>query len=104
MPRFSMMSYNIEHMNKMFENNAVKPSKTERAGSIAQVIQDTNPHVLGLCEAANAEAEHTHFIESEAEEFRLPQALVLGRRRIDVDSRNVVHYSVWSFNKKIGGN
>lgn len=64
MPKFVMMSYNIEHMNKMFKNDTVKPSKTERAGSIAQVIQNISPHVLGICEAANAEAEHEHFIDN----------------------------------------
>ena len=61
---YTIMSYNIEHMNKMFANNTVKPRQRERAQQIARVIQDINPHVLGICEAANAHEEHRHFIET----------------------------------------
>jgi endonuclease/exonuclease/phosphatase family metal-dependent hydrolase len=58
------MTYNIQHMNKMFENNAIKPSQQRRAQKIAKVIQDIQPHVLGIVEAANAPEEHQHFIEN----------------------------------------
>jgi endonuclease/exonuclease/phosphatase family metal-dependent hydrolase len=58
------MSYNIEHMNKMFENNAVRPNQDTRAQHIASVIQGISPHVLGICEAANAPQEHQHFINN----------------------------------------
>lgn len=64
MPRFSMMCYNIEHMNRMFRNDAVKPSEVERAGKIALTIQNIKPHVLGICEAATTEAEHNHFVQN----------------------------------------
>ena len=64
MPRYVLMSYNIEHMNKMFENNAVKARYRDRAGKIAEVILSINPHVLGICEAANAPEEHEHFIDN----------------------------------------
>lgn len=62
MPEYTIMAYNIEWMNKMFENGAIKPNKIERAKDIATVIKDIHPHVLGICEAANEEAEHDHFI------------------------------------------
>ena len=64
MPQFTVMSYNIEHMNKMFRDNAVKPSQQQRAQQIASVIQDIHPHVLGICEAANAPQEPQHFINN----------------------------------------
>ena len=64
MPEFTIMSYNIEHMNLMFENNTIKPSEKQRARKIAKVIQDINPHVLGICEAANSPEEHKHFIDN----------------------------------------
>ncbi len=61
MPEFTIMAYNIEHMNEMFSNNTVKPTAQERAQKIAKVIQGINPHVLGISEAANAPDEHNHF-------------------------------------------
>lgn len=64
MPEFTIMSYNIEHMNLMFENNVIKSRKRARARKIAKIIQDINPHVLGICEAANSTDEHEHFIEN----------------------------------------
>ena len=64
MPEFTIMSYNIEHMNLMFKNNIIKPSKRQRAQKIAGVIHDINPHVLGICEAANSPDEHKHFIDN----------------------------------------
>ncbi len=63
MPEYVIMSYNIEHMNKMFENNTIKPGEVDRAEKIAKVIKDIKPHVLGICEAANAAQEHQHFID-----------------------------------------
>jgi hypothetical protein len=64
MPEFTIMAYNIEHMNLMFENNVIKSRKRERAQKIAKIIQDINLHVLGICEAANSPDEHKHFIEN----------------------------------------
>jgi hypothetical protein len=64
MPEYVIMSYNIEHMNKMFENNIIKDSEKARAEDIAKVIQGVYPHVLGICEAANSEAEHNYFINN----------------------------------------
>jgi hypothetical protein len=64
MSEYIIMSYNIEHMNRMFSNNQIKPQYQERAQKIAAVIQSINPHILGICEAANAPEEHAHFIEN----------------------------------------
>lgn len=62
MPQYRIMVYNIEWMNKMFAQGTIKPSQVERAQSIASVIQQINPDVLGICEAANDPGEHQHFI------------------------------------------
>ena len=62
MSQFTIMCYNIEHMNRMFEGNAVKPNQRQRAQKIAGVIQSIDPDVLGICEAANSSDEHAHFI------------------------------------------
>jgi hypothetical protein len=64
MAEFTIMSYNIKDMNLMFRNNVIKPSEQQRAQKIAAVIQNINPHVLGICEAANSPAEHGHFINN----------------------------------------
>ena len=64
MPDYTIAAYNIEHMNKMFENNAIKANKVERATAIAEVINRIDPHVLAICEAANADEEHQHFIDN----------------------------------------
>lgn len=64
MPQYTIMSYNIRHMNRMFESNAIKPRERERAEKIASVILGIHPHILGICEAANAPEEHNHFIDA----------------------------------------
>jgi endonuclease/exonuclease/phosphatase family metal-dependent hydrolase len=63
MSQFTVMGYNIEHMNKLFEDTAIKEKEKKRAQKIATVIKKINPHVLGICEAANDPQEHEHFIE-----------------------------------------
>ena len=64
MPQFTIMSYNIENMNQMFESNQIKPNEQQRAQKIAEVIQGIHPHVLGICEAANAQEENQFFIDN----------------------------------------
>lgn len=39
MPTHTLMAYNIEQINKIFEGNAVKPEEQQRAQDIAAVIQ-----------------------------------------------------------------
>lgn len=60
----TIMSYNIQHMNNMFSNNRVKDSEVSRADNIATVINSVHPHLLGICEAANAMEEHQYFIDT----------------------------------------
>jgi hypothetical protein len=64
MPEYTIMCYNIEHMNKMFENNTVKEEQRDRAKKIGAIIEKINPSILGICEAANSPEEHKHFIET----------------------------------------
>ena len=58
----TIMSYNIENMNRMFSNNQVRPGERDRAEAIATVIQRVDPDLLGICEAANTRQEHENFI------------------------------------------
>lgn len=58
----TIMSYNIEHMNRMFSGGHVAPAHDARAKKIAQVIQGINPHILGISEAASDASEHRNFI------------------------------------------
>ena len=87
MPEYTVMAYNIEHMNKMFTNNAIKPTEVERAEKIAEVIRSINPHILGICEAANAPEEHQHFIDSYLSDtgYRLASGVSRG-------GQNLVYY------------
>ncbi len=62
MAEFSLMTYNIEWMNRMFQDGQVKESKREQAWSVSEVISRIRPHILGICEAANQRDEHEHFI------------------------------------------
>ena len=63
MPDFTIMTYNIGWMNRMFKSGKIKDSKLEQAESAAEVISRIKPDILGICEAANERTEHEHFIE-----------------------------------------
>lgn len=63
MPEYVLMTYNIKWMNKMFESGRIKDRNQEQAESVAEVIRRIQPHILGICEAANERAEHEHFIQ-----------------------------------------
>lgn len=63
MAEFSLMSYNVKWMNNMFRDGKIKSNKVEQAASAAEVIKRVEPHIVGVCEAANERAEHEHFIE-----------------------------------------
>lgn len=65
MPEFTIMFYNIEWMDRLFdiETDTVKEDKRERAEKIAHVIKEIDPHVLGICEAARTPERHEHFLE-----------------------------------------
>lgn len=60
----TLCSYNIRWMNSMFSGGTIKPSYHARAQNIAQVISSINPHIMGICEAANDPAEHRSFIDN----------------------------------------
>lgn len=66
MPEYKIMSYNVENMSRIFKNNVVIQEKKEqeKAQSIAKVIKNVDPHVLGMCEAANTKEENQHFIDT----------------------------------------
>jgi len=63
MPDYTICTYNVQHMNNMFELGAVKQNYVDRAEVIATVIKRIDPHVLALSEAANADEEHQYFID-----------------------------------------
>ena len=63
MAEFTLMSYNVKWMNNMFRDGKIKSNKVEQATSAAEVVKRVEPHLLGICEAANERAEHEHFIE-----------------------------------------
>lgn len=108
MPEYKIMSYNIEHMNKMFtQDHVIKSSQEERAENIASVIKEVDPDILGICEAANHPDEHKYFIENFLPNSgyniahgvsRGIQDLVIYYRDpfqvISID-RNIYYYSPW---------
>ncbi len=74
-------------MNRLFDNNAIKAKEVERATEIAKVIKQNDPHILAICEAANAEEEHNHFINHYLQETGY--RLVMGKSR---GAQNLVFY------------
>ncbi|MEW6718580.1 MAG: endonuclease/exonuclease/phosphatase family protein [Chloroflexota bacterium] len=84
MAKYTLMTYNIQHMNRLFANAAVKPGEAKRAEGIAKVIQKVNPHLLGICEAANDPQEHRNFIENYLPEmgFQLAQGVSRGAQNL----------------------
>lgn len=64
MPQYTICGYNIEWMNNLFSNNQIKSDEQARATAIADVIERIDPHVLAICEAANSDQEHKHFIDN----------------------------------------
>jgi len=63
MAEFVLMTYNVKWMNNLFRGGKIKSNKVEQAANVAEVIRRIEPHILGICEAANERAEHEHFIE-----------------------------------------
>jgi Endonuclease/Exonuclease/phosphatase family len=62
MAEFTVMSWNIAWMSRLFDAGLVKPGEVARARAIAKVIKRVDPDVLALCEAANDPAAHQSFI------------------------------------------
>jgi endonuclease/exonuclease/phosphatase family metal-dependent hydrolase len=62
MADFTVMSWNVEWMSRLFDGGLVKPGEVARARAIAKVIKRVDPDVLALCEAANDPAAHKSFI------------------------------------------
>lgn len=87
MAQLIFMSYNIRHMNRMFSNNQIPEKHRKRAEQIAAVITAVNPHLLGICEAANAPEEHQYFIEHflPASGYQVAQGVSRG-------AQNLVYY------------
>ncbi len=58
MPQYTMMSYNIEHMRKMFNKNNVRKDSKTRLQKVAKIIKNIDPHILGVVEASNKLKHH----------------------------------------------
>ncbi len=109
MPQYTMMSYNIEHMRKMFNKNNVRKDSKERLQKVAQVIKNIDPHILGIVEASNKLKHHEVLVNdpdylngrfqiAKGEENRGYQDLVVYYRDpfevLEIDT-NVDFYSPW---------
>ncbi len=109
MPEYTMMSYNIEHMKKLFNKNNVREDGKERLDKIAQVIKSIDPHILGIVEASNKLQHHEVFVNdpgflngryqiAKGEENRGGQDLVVYYRDpfevLEIDA-NIDFYSPW---------
>ena len=62
MSQYTIMSYNIEYMKKLFLRNKIGSKERPRLEKIAQVIKTINPHILGIVEASNKIQHHELFI------------------------------------------
>ena len=64
MSEYTIMSYNIENMKKLFYKGKFHPEAQERAGHIASTIIKYSPHILGIVEASDKVTNHEYFIEN----------------------------------------
>jgi hypothetical protein len=64
MPDYTVMSYNVEWMSRLFDGAALKADAQSqaRAQAIADVIAREDPDLLAICEAANNLQAHLMFI------------------------------------------
>lgn len=60
--RLRVMGYNIEHMRKLFFKGAVAPDQRERFDAIVEVINEVDPHLLGVVEASDKASHHELFL------------------------------------------
>lgn len=62
MNRFTVMTYNVEHMRDLFFKGDFAPDGLERLDAVATVISRTAPHLLGITEACGRETSHQRFV------------------------------------------
>ncbi len=58
------MSYNIERMRELFKKNLVREDCKERLDSIASTILNSSPHILGIVEGSDRQADHDFFLNN----------------------------------------
>lgn len=64
MPQYTIMSYNIEYMKRLFRKNKIEESEKPRVKKISRVIRRIDPHLLGIVEASSKSRHHELFIKA----------------------------------------
>lgn len=64
MKKFTIMSYNVGYMKKLFLKDKPTIESKDRIINIGNVIKAINPHILGMVEASNQMSDHLSFIET----------------------------------------
>ena len=62
MAQFTVMSYNIENMRKMFHDGRIDPDHLDRIERVAAVIAQIRPDILGIIEASDRLEDHREFL------------------------------------------
>lgn len=63
MGEYTVMSYNVERMKKLFYKGEFLPEMRDRAEAIAKTVARYAPHVLGVVEASDRRGNMEYFIE-----------------------------------------
>jgi hypothetical protein len=63
---YTIASYNIENMKKMFKKNRFIDSEANRAEAAASTLASVSPHIAGIVEASDKIGDNNYFLENSA--------------------------------------
>jgi hypothetical protein len=64
MSKIKIMTYNIENMGNLFENDQFRQDSIEKVNNLEKIITYQQPHILGIVEASDKIKHHQYFIEN----------------------------------------
>lgn len=62
--KYRITSYNIEHMQKLFNRNCFTEEGVSKAEAAAVTLGETSPHIAGIVEATHRIGDHNYFLEN----------------------------------------
>lgn len=75
MNELTILSYNVQHQNRWFSSGQIIERKRKTAEAASCVIRSVQPHLVGICEAANQLTEHETFLDTYLADMEFRTAL-----------------------------